>query len=583
MALAILLPTSCSVDDDIDVNPNTVGEKVRFNIGVSLAGTSDVESRAFGHETYNFDNLHVAVFDVETGYLKEFVEATPNKTNDTDNCWNFDVTLTTLETACRLHLIANYPNLTMGFSEEGQLMGLLQTDANNNEHDVYWNFVELNSLDESSASQLQHVPLVRNYAKVQLTLADNLDENFDFIAYALYNVPTKGTVAAYNASSTNNKFPKFVVDGTIQTYAQLTTAGYSGHEAYNDGSLYTNVWMPDESTAPYYMYERKNQGVDNPTCMIIKATYGGEETYYKLDFVNSEGDYYNLLRNFVYTMSVTAVTGAGYSSIDEALRQPACNNISGSAVAQDFTNVSDGTHQLFVSSTFVLFTQQKTVELYYKYISDLSNSTIANGSVEIDGDGAGAVLASSTIATADEGNTSQYPGWRKITLTSQAPLPSSTKQELVFKAGGLQRKVTLMLNQPYQGMTVNVYDGENNPLDKEDNIVPASSGKKVMVDITLPVIPKSLFPLRLFISSEKNTIYPQYDSNMPAEARDGVYGFIKEVSYSQAYTITYDAEGKEVITPNTIVCEFLTNCASNQTTVYVDNDYLARGSDSFTN
>ena len=53
MLLAILLPTSCSVDDDIDVNPNTVGEKVRFNIGVSLAGTSDVESRAFGHETYN--------------------------------------------------------------------------------------------------------------------------------------------------------------------------------------------------------------------------------------------------------------------------------------------------------------------------------------------------------------------------------------------------------------------------------------------------------------------------------------------------------------------------------------------------
>lgn len=571
MALAILLPTSCSFEEEMDI-PTSKGEKVSFTIGVELAGASKAESRAFTEErTEEFNSLHVAVFDVtaDGSYLKEFVEATPLSGKDGDGCWNFSIELTKAEAVegqnYRLHLIANYPGLTMGFGEEGQLMGLLETKAGETEHDAYWNFVELNSIDENSVTSLQHVPLVRNYAKVNLTFATGLDAKFDFVAYALYNVPTKGTVAAYNASSANDKFASFVSGSALQTYDALTTAGYYGNEAYNDGSLFANVWKADESTAPFYLYERKNKDATNPTCMIIKANYDNVETYYKLDFVNADGEYYNLLRNFVYTMNVTSITGAGYDTVDEALRQPACNNISGDAVAQDFTNVSDGTHQLFVSSTFILFTQQNSVDLYYKYIPNISNGTTSNGTVTIEGRD-GSVLASSTLATADEA-TGQYAGWRKITLNPNAISSTAASQELVFKAGGLQRKVTLMLNQPYQGMTVNVYD----PTDY-DKFVMLESGKDVKVDITLPAgIPESLFPLRLFIRSAANTIYPDYGTNMPAEAQNGKYGFIKEVSY-EAYQAS-----------KTVSCDFLTNCVDNATTVYVENQYLATANDKFKN
>ena len=75
---------------------------------------------------------------------------------------------------------------------------------------------------------------------------------------------------------------------------------------------------------------------------------------------------------------------------------------------------------------------------------------------------------------------------------------------------------------------------------------------------------ESLFPLRLFISSENNTIYPDYGTNMPAEARNGKYGFIREVSWEE-YNNSLD---------KTFVCKFLTNCDNSATTVYVDNEYF---------
>ena len=517
MALAILLPTSCSFEEDLDTSTSK-GEKVSFTIGVELAGASHAESRAFTEtKTEEITSLHVAIFDVtaDGSYYWDFVQATPSSNQDSDKCWEFSMELTKAEKAeghkYRFHLIANYTGLTMGFGEESQLMGLLETKAGETEHDVYWNFAS------------------------------------------------------------------FVNGSTLYDYDALTTAGYYGNEAYNDGSLFTNVWKENESTAPFYIYERKNKDADNPTCMIIKANYDNAETYYKLDFVNANGEYYNLLRNFVYTMTVTSVMGAGYGSIDEALRQPACNNISGDAVAQDFTNVSDGTHQLFVSTTSILFTQQNPVDVYYKYIPNISNGSTSNGTVNIDGL-TGSVLASSTLATKDE-TTGQYEGWRKITLNPNAVSATAASQELVFKAGGLQRKVTLMLNKPYEGMTVNAYD----PVDN-DNFVNMESGKAVKVDITLPAgIPESLFPLRLFIRSAANTIYPDYGTNMPAESQNGKYGFIKEVSYSDAYEVTYDANNKKIETPKTISCDFLTNCVNNATTVYVENQYLATAEDPFKN
>ena len=602
MLMAILLPTSCSFEEDVFDAPAANGNKISFTMDVSLVGASNVESRSFGNTNFNFTSLHIAVFEVteDGSYLREFLDnddITLLSGNDGDGCRKFNVTITKASAATgkkyRLHLIANYPGLTMGFGEEGQRMGLLETQAN--DKDVYWNFVELTSISESSVISLQHVPLVRNYVQIKIDANSNFT-GLTNVQYALYYVPTKGRVAAYNTNpEATSKFANFVKvkeDGTIgcQDYDNLLgTQKYAGNEAYDDGTLLSNnideldwkditaVTDDTDRSVSYnstisYMYERNHSQRVNPTCMLIKGTYNGSTSYYKLDFVDGNGDYYNLLRNFIYTMRVTEVKGPGYETAEKALNHPAGNNISGDTKTATFTNISDGTGQLYVSTTSILFTQEQPVDLYFKYIPDISApTTTSNDDVTISGT-TGNVLAS--VSDVVDVNMGQYEGWSRITLNPKDIPAIAAFQELTFTAGGLKRTVKLQSQLPFTGMTVLAYDGENNPLNKEDDVINMEIGKKVKVDITLPAgIPESLFPLRLFIRSVGNTIYPDYGTNMPAETQNGNYGFIKEVSF--------DAYNKS--TDKMFSCDFLTNCVDNGTTIYVENQYLATAKDKIKN
>ena len=390
MLLAILLPTSCSFEEDMLDIPTSDAEKVQLNLNVSLAGTSNADSRAFGNEDHNFTVLYLALFEqISDGnyYLKDFITA--NKVNGA-----FAVNLPKTANPCRLHFIANYPGLSMGFNEEGQLMGLLETLNQEGGHDVFWNYVSLDGIGVNNQTSLSlSVSLLRNYVQIRFDKGNSnftdLDEKTNDtglanVQYAIFNVPTKGTVAAYNPLL-ENKFANFVNGNTLRSYDDLTSDGYEGNEPYDDGTfLGNNDADAVEDTESYwndlddsfYMYERSNRKAeDNKTCMIIRGKYNGATnyTYYKLDFVYNDAAtqskvYYNLLRNFIYTMRVTSVTGEGYSSVAEAISQPACNNISGDAVVADYTNISNGTSQLFVSSTYLLFTNTNSVDLYFKYM-----------------------------------------------------------------------------------------------------------------------------------------------------------------------------------------------------------------------
>lgn len=583
--MAILLPTSCSTEEDfMDSSITSNGDKVTFTLGVSVPGATNVESRAFGNENYNFDNLFVAVFEQASDGNYYYQGASPVQRGDIvthDNgttCSTYKVTLTATNNPCRLHIIANYPGLSMGFDDEGESIGRLKTKANDLSHDVYWNFVDLpyikapaNDKETETAAEgdeeefdiigaLQHVPLVRNYAKVELDVPDL--ENFEFIGYKLYNMPTVGTVAAYNPNVSGNKFVNFVG----KTYAQLATAAYLGNEPYQ----VSLVDADDFTTEPTYMYERKNtdsngQLLDNATYMIVYGTYNGVNSYYKLDFVDSDNKPYNLLRNFVYTMTVTGVNGPGYATEEKAMEQPAGNNLNASAAIQNFTNISNGTEQLFVSATSLMITQDKEYYLYYKYISNLSQGRITNGDVTITGGEVGKVLKTAAVNTTN-GGTGDYAGWGKVTLNPKTP-GAYTTQVLTFTAGNLQRTVTLTAQQPSDKMSVSL-----NPAS-----VAMQSEQEVAVNISLPAAlgdSPSLFPLRMFIYSEKNTIYA---TSLPVEIRNGKYGFIREITlkdFQDATTVTDENDNKFKVFSSA----FKTNCANSATIVTVEHDYFKSAS-----
>lgn len=577
--MAILLPTSCSTEEDfMDSSITSNGDKVTFTLGVSVPGATNVESRAFGNENYNFQNLFVAVFEQASDgnyYYQGTTEVSPQgtATHDGKTCSTYNVTLTATNKPCRLHIIANYPDLSMGFDDEGESIGRLKTKVDDLSHDVYWNFVDLPNgiktetkdgqtvIVEAVKQKLQHVPLVRNYAKVQLELADDLPDTFEFLGYKLYNMPTVGTVAAYNPNATN-KFVNFVG----QDYEALATANYLGNEPYQVGLDNADEW----TTAPTYMYERKNtdsngQLLANAAYIIVKGELNGTTYYYKLDFVDNGGNPYNLLRNFVYTMTVAGVNGPGYATEAEAMAQPAGNNLNASAAIKDFTNISNGTQQLFVSTTSLMITQDKDYYLYYKYIPSLTSGTTSNSSVTITGDEPGNVLEVKA-SNSNSGGTGEYAGWGKVTLNPKKP-GAYTTQVLTFTAGNLQRTVTLTAQQPSSEMSVSL-----NPTS-----VTMESEQPVDVKISLPTAlgeSESLFPLRMFIYSEKNSIYA---TSLPVEIRDGKYGFIREITLDEFKTTT-TVDGKKVFSS-----AFKTNCENSATTIYVEHDYFNRASADFGN
>ena len=576
MLLVTLLPVGCS--DDYEMFSQAPDEKVHCRIGVTVPGISNSETRAFGNENFVFSDLYVAVFvDIDgVSYLEEFVRSENSLPtwNDEDKCWDFDITLKKTDSPRRLHIIANYPNLTMGFGEEGQLIGRLM--ANGNNHDVYWNYRDVSKIDDDFELEVRNVPLVRNYAKIELlnNIVNTAAHSFELTGYALYNVPTKGTVAPYNPSG-DEMFANYIADnGRCQSYMHLLNEQkYEGNEPYDDGTLLStdiNWILPNsDGTMPCtYIYERSNRRTSSPTCLIIRGRYnGGNETYYKLDFVYEDSStktkvYYNLIRNFIYTMNLTSVSSSGYNSVNEALKQPASNNIGGDAVAKDFTNISDGAGRLFVSRTSVLFTNNNPVDVYYKYIPDITSNTINNSAVTITAPAGNVLAVDAKVAAGDEVE-GVHVGWRKVTLTPKNPSTVAQSQELTFAADNLQRHIQLLLRNPY-----------NLSLQVTPELVNTVAKTPIDVDITLPSgLPVSIFPLRLFISSEHNTIYPQYGTDMPADAYNGKYGFIREVSL-----VEYEESANKVFNS-----KFLTNCENSATTVYVDNEYFNRGSDSFRN
>ena len=575
MLLVTLLPVGCS--DDYEMFSQAPDEKVHCRIGVTVPGISNSETRAFGNENFVFSDLYVAVFvDIEgVSYLEEFVRAENSLPtwDDEDKCWYFNIALKMTDGPRRLHIIANYPNLTMGFGEEGQLIGRLM--ANGNNHDVYWNYRDVSKIDDDFELEVRNVPLVRNYAKIELVnnIVNTSAHSFELTGYALYNVPTKGTVAPYNPSG-EEMFANYIADnGSCQSYMHLLNEQkYEGNEPYDDGTLLSTdiKWiLPSDGKIPCtYIYERSNRRTSSPTCLIIRGKYnGGNDTYYKLDFVYEDSStktkvYYNLIRNFIYTMNLTSVSSSGYNSVNEALKQPASNNIGGDVVAKDFTNISDGAGRLFVSKTSVLFTNNNPVDVYYKYIPDITSNKINNSAVTITAPAGNVLAVDATVAAGNEVE-GVHAGWRKVTLTPKDPSTVAQSQELTFAADNLQRHIQLLLRNPY-----------NLSLQVTPKLVETVTKTPIDVNITLPSgLPVSIFPLRLFISSEHNTIYPQYGTDMPADAYNGKYGFIREVTL-----VEYEESANKVFNS-----KFLTNCVNSATTVYVDNEYFNTASDGFDN
>ena len=581
--------------EDIDVpSPEPTGEKVTISMSLRVPESKSANSRAFNDNGSNINTLYLAVFN-EYNFLEQVVEATmldydPTKEDGyqegtsykpgTDEVC-FQVELKQSSNKRTIHFIAyeegTEDELTaqinsMNYGAESTLIGSLSVS---NGKDAYWQKVEFPygiRDNDVTKNLMRRVPLVRNFAKIVVTENDN---DFWIERIAVVSPAKVGSVAP----NFDGGFAVFTNGEDPLGYDDIKTSGYEGYTPGNDidiNNLGTIVnWDDQNNQASTYLYERNQNS--NTAYLLIEGRWGSESaslSYYKLDLVNTEGIRYNLLRNFQYNVTITNVVGSGYGSPEEAINNPAGNNISGATETENFLNISDGTRQLFVTYTKrTLVSGNVVTDLKFKYLPNINNATTYGTAIVT-------APAGDVLETAATVSSNHSDGWYTVTLDPKDPTAIPKIQEITISAGGLHRKIILTLREAY-------------PLEVTcTSSIPVAygTGKEVDINIIIPDdLPDYLFPLTFFVESKAMSLYPDASQkSLPVNNRKSVitdqttmntFGYDRELTLAE-----YNALKKSSINGTVVVpCYFLTNKAiSSADNIYVYHELFNLAYTSYT-
>lgn len=615
------------------------GDMIQVKFSMNVPEMASLQTRSLGTEASIY-SLYVVVFDANS-YLKEFAKAeldnNPQPSPDSE-LENFKVNLHKADAVSgskyTVHFIANFSEDEMGnlaFGNENMLIGSMVVDttlrdSNGNPYpeDVYWQRIQVDSIAPQTFTKFcesldpQGIPLVRNFCEIQVTA----DSSFPLADYYVVNVPEMGTVAPYDGK--NRSFADYISAWSAESPATPTSypaynyllleSKYSGRIPNNTGYFHAyddpnpNGWegVAQESgiavtfdsdnskyiAPPFFMYEHPggmNVG-DYSTCLILLKV-SSEETngvtvldsaYYKVDITykdveTQQPEYYNLLRDFKYTVNINSCQSDGYSSIAEALAHPADNNLSSSVMVSHLTNISNGKERLFVTFTDTTITSTDPIKLRYKYLQNISDTSPSNDDVLVRLN----TNQDEFISSIQTASTDDADGWRTVTITpdtTQSPTSTMLTQSIIIYTNpanistdvpGINRVARIHYVSPFD-MLVNC------------NATVVDSTKKVNVTIALPSnLQPSIFPLEFLVESEHNNLYPDASTEyMPVRGGSSIipsksgslnYGFVKAITYDDYVSITTGSDGRK-----DVVCHMLSNEAviGESDNVYVYNKYF---------
>lgn len=569
IAITAVLGLAACIKDDIAPVVPADNENVVLDFSVVVPETQTV-TKAFS-DTPNITGLTVFVFDENKMLLKAVNAAIADDAATTDRT-EFTVTLPQHPSACTVHFVANCPLQTLPAA--GSETDIMTTMTTSGTADAYWQCVAVPNLIAANDdlketlvdTYFTKIPLIRNFAKITVGLASTVS-GFTLKGYTLINAMTSGTVAPYNTNK--GTFESFNNGGTGLGYAALKANGYDGFVPAGVNPV-TTVPTSVNNAEPIYTYESKFKDANNATLLVFGA-YNGTDGYYKVDFVSSSNTYNNgnfeILRNLHYKVTINSVVGAGYSTIADAVKAVAGNNISASTDTQNLLNISDGTSRLFVDQVVKHIVSTGDFAIKFRYEPTI-NGDPNNGTATISRSKAteteDAVISAYSTAAADEN------GWRTITITPKA-LPGTDgtvyKEELTIKAGNLSRVVTLYLHRPY------IMNVECTPTS-------ATAVKTaVTVNTTIPSgLPEEIFPLVFEIEDTNlclspNASYASTQGAVPVTTEPSIIDSTKEtfhykrtLTWAQYSAITASGGYK------TFSTYFLTNKAVTGIKVYVKGE-----------
>lgn len=510
--------------------------------------------------------------------------------------------------------VPEFESMEMNLMDEATFVRtLVTTDAGL----AYWGRRKYTSI--TGSTNMKGIQMIRNFAKVKVKVDEGVT-NFVIRSFKVMNTQEYGTIAPFNPNSADydtgengevilnfNRFADYNTASSVNNpYTWLTVSNsytgfmppivnYNAWDSYysSDGTdtmSENDIWI-DPSEADY-MYECSYRPDVNPF-IILKGDYtdgtGTHTYYYKADFVyvdETTGDtkYYNILRNFCYTLNITGVNGKGSNSVYDAVNSIALNNFEGSTMAQELTNIANDDSRLYVSQTDILITFGTSFKMYVKSGTGTNFAQDDNASItaEIRDATSGNNIVSSnnriSIASSNVGS-GVYSEWREVTINCANPeslQPGEVwKQPIVFKNGsGLTRTVNLTLRRPF-----------SLSVDAQDYVDPVK-GTEVWVDFNVPAgLTVARFPLYFYIEQEENTMYPKPlapganetltvengPSMIPGQTKNNYY-YRRSINWEEYSSTPTDVNGIK-----TFRSYFLTMVAESATTVWVvaspENDF----------
>ncbi|MCQ2141577.1 MAG: hypothetical protein MJY83_04460 [Bacteroidales bacterium] len=615
--LAALAAVSCNINEiaapEVPAEEGVASsqDSVLVEIGVTIPASKTPMTKAFSDQPDdNIKSLYVAVFD-DSGYLCQYgpaecVEGYPTVDSDSASPYmkKYKMMLNVGKTQPRhVHLIANGPATVKFGTEEEVIASMIAHKYPTGDQigpDVYWNKVLLpdgikfdpeivdehgnKTLIQSSANLLRSVGLIRNFAKFNVMSSAS---NFVLAEAKILMTPDVSYVSAYNKTT-----GEFVTNYADLKVSELLQQGYIGSspasarviEEFDNPTPVNSAGVVSE-----FMFEREKP-TSAPACVIVGGYYNGSstKTYYKINLFDETGDYYPIMRNFNYLVTVTAVSAPGKSSIAEAYNTAGSGDISTSFEFEDVASVSNG-----ISSIEVEYTDRVTVSgnpftLQYRFTPDISVSTTNNkyhfctekpttfpeeGVYVYLGEEGPFGKAIEQIELVSDAGTEGV-----LRITPVAPSSVSKLQSIhligVSKKDGtdvtIQREVNITVREKFN------YSIVCNP-----SVVPATKGTDVDVQLTIPAgLRVSMFPLQVRIEADKNTISPKPGENLPVEtgmsyfdpAKPSYY-FIKTINWDDYYH--GDGHTNNPSDYTTVYhLPFVTNTANSTTRIVALNEYF---------
>lgn len=656
----VLTASSCALSWEPELPDEPEG---RVELTFSLAGEGPA-TKALG-EAPQLETVHLAVFG-GSGYLKEYVKADyvsegtyTYEFEDSDGkptqkevpAYTYRVSLALSNSSRRVHIIGNGPE-SIPFGRDYEVLPSLLVEK---EKTGFWQMIALDHVTAKQdddgdyiynghkrqsgepyepSDKLQeaftNIPLIRNWAKIELRAA-NLDvSHFTPYSFAVVNAPSQGTLVPYGGSKgfiTNYKdlsfdelrSSEYNYGGNLPTSVEfdrsVPPADHFVHPENSEGRVKTysaeephleehTVYLferpvPDANMEPTYVivYGRYFDPLDTSTLTDEERANGGVDCYYKVDLMEGS-EYYPVLRNFKYEIQIDKISARGHNTPEAAAAAAGSADVSADVNASALPDISDGTRRMaiqdWMAKTFI-HAEPKKEQLYVVFYDDINgenpvpNTKPESITFELIPETAGIVKEVEIGEAVDDNSRDNY-GWRPISFAIASPDEARARtQTLRIKCKTNPNDANE--NPLYRDVVISLLPTQDMRVTCSSPRVLLEKGAEQRVDVAIPDgLVESMFPLYFIIEASKLTLTPDTrQENLPVISETSIIGdypsfhFRRTLTWDEYCNLSAKLDYEDESLWRTFSSHFYTNCEASATEIHVANEYFHTESTSFTN